>query len=225
MAELETRWPCPVCLGTRMEKAVLWPEPLQLDHCRRCGGVWFQAGEVQRLRRQEPEFIWSRISQRDGAARTPCHFCHTLYERTLDTCPACGRVASFHCPECDRSMERVKRDGHAFDVCRKCKGVWFDHHEIAAVWTIAVAASLVTKAAVPATASEAEHGTGLLLEALLYAPDLAAVPIQAAGSVASSAIELAGHAPETIGAAVEVVGEAAGSVFGVILEIIGGIFS
>jgi hypothetical protein len=43
--------------------------------------------------------------------------------------------------------------------------------------------------------------------------------------VASAAIEAAGRAPETIGVAVEVVGDAAGSVFGAIVEIIAGIFS
>ena len=50
----ETRWPCPVCLGVKMEKTVVGkgeggPDSLTLDHCARCGGMWFELGEVQRL--------------------------------------------------------------------------------------------------------------------------------------------------------------------------------
>lgn len=222
MTELEPRWPCPVCLGVRMDKAVVGPERVRLDHCRRCGGVWFQAGEVHHLRREAPERVWAHIPQRATTPRTACHSCHALYERTLDTCPACGRVASFRCPECERRMDRVKRDGHAFDVCRNCKGVWFDHHEIASIWTMAIAASLATKSALPAAAS---NDAGFLLDALLFAPDLAVVPLHIAGEVASAAVEVAGHAPETMVAAVEVVGDAAGSVFSTIAEILDGIFS
>jgi Zn-finger nucleic acid-binding protein len=208
-----------------MDKTVVGAERTRLDHCRRCGGVWFQLGEVQQVRRETADLLWNRIPKRESIVRAACHSCHTLYDRTQDRCPACGSVATFRCPECDRRMERVQRGEHAFDVCRKCKGVWFDHHEIAAIWTIGLATSLANRPVATAGVPENEHGSSLLLDAFLFAPDLAFVPVHIAGTVASAAIEAAGHAPETIGVAVEVVGDAAGSVFGAIVEIIAGIFS
>ena len=47
MRELEARYPCPVCLGVAMTKTPIGRDgALVLDHCARCGGVWFDAGEL-----------------------------------------------------------------------------------------------------------------------------------------------------------------------------------
>ena len=67
MTELEARYPCPVCLGVQMVKTPVRPTRrgqsggVLLDHCERCGGVWFEAGEVQQMRQLRPELLWRAI--------------------------------------------------------------------------------------------------------------------------------------------------------------------
>jgi Zn-finger nucleic acid-binding protein len=51
MTELQLKWSCPVCLGATLQKSTIRDNaPLTLDYCKRCGGIWFDHGEVQRLR-------------------------------------------------------------------------------------------------------------------------------------------------------------------------------
>lgn len=85
MNPLETRYPCPVCLGAKLEKVVV-ADGLTLDHCPRCGGVWFEAGEVQRLRRTDAAALWREIVQRDGVHAMQCHSCRTHMPRTDTSC-------------------------------------------------------------------------------------------------------------------------------------------
>ena len=136
----ETRWPCPVCLGTRMEKTSLGtgagdaPGPLTLDHCARCGGMWFELGEVQRLRSERPESLWAQIAARDERHRAQCHTCRAFVDRDAPKCAACGAKTRLNCPACDTRMLQVRQSSLTLDVCKRCKGVWFDHHELEAIW-------------------------------------------------------------------------------------------
>jgi len=87
MPELEIRYPCPVCLGVMMEKtpigrvAVGQRKTLLVDHCGRCGGVWFEAGEVQLLRDSDAKQLWEAIVPREETFRMQCHGCHAFIDR------------------------------------------------------------------------------------------------------------------------------------------------
>jgi len=56
-----TGFKCPKCRGDLEEIRFLPDEPLLLDRCRNCGGIWFDAGEVP---------VLERISKRIGTPRS-----------------------------------------------------------------------------------------------------------------------------------------------------------
>lgn len=227
MPELETRLPCPTCLGVVMEK--LKPvkgQDLILDYCRRCGGMWFEAGEAQMLRRVRPRGLSKTIELRDTAFKMPCHSCHTPMDRNADKCLSCGWKNRLDCPGCRKQLDRIERDGLVLDACRACRGVWFDNHEIAQLWNMEVRRNLPTVTRPDGSASVSDY---FFLDALLWAPDLvylsAAGIAHGAGAVADVASEIgADGVAAAAGGAFEAVGDVAGSVFEVIAEIIAGIF-
>ena len=55
----EPRYDCPVCTGLPMKKLKITRQHeevfLTLDCCQRCGGVWFDEGEVQLSQRIQSE--------------------------------------------------------------------------------------------------------------------------------------------------------------------------
>jgi Zn-finger nucleic acid-binding protein len=217
MAELETRWPCPVCLGVKLEKLAVGADGLVLDHCPRCGGMWFELGEVQTLGGERRESLWEKVERRDEVHQTRCHSCRAYYSRDDDECPVCGTDTRLDCPMCDRRMDQVSHDDLTLDVCKQCRGVWFDHHELDAIWSLErdrLVARYREQGKVPKVARD---GSEVLLETLIWAPDLAIYGAYAAGRLASAAFE---SAPEIV----EAVSEAAGGVFETIVEIIAGIF-
>ncbi len=217
VSRLETRYPCPVCLGVKMEKVSLpgTSADLVLDHCSRCGGVWFEMGEVQQLRKIEPQVLWTHIVQRDGVHSMQCHSCSTHLARTESVCHACGWKVELDCPVCAREMQVTEQTGMRLDFCTYCKGVWFDHDELTAIWKL------------EATAIMQRHGGGAaegvtdgVLGALMYDPFAMYYGIHAAGYVVGGAAEVLSNAPELIAAAPEV----AASLFETIFEIIGSLF-
>ena len=141
MAELEARWPCPVCLGVKMEKTPVGSgakgdDPLLLDHCPRCGGMWFELGEVQRLRAQPRETLWTQVPSREERHRAQCHSCRALVDRDAHECVTCGAKTHLQCPVCEKDMLQVRHDSLTLDVCKRCKGIWFDHHELESIWEL-----------------------------------------------------------------------------------------
>ncbi len=219
----ETRWPCPVCLGVKMEKTSLGGRAgdasgaLTLDHCARCGGMWFELGEVQRLRSERPESLWAQIPAREERHRAQCHTCRAFVDRDAPKCGACGAKTRLNCPACDTRMLQVSQSSLTLDVCKRCKGVWFDHHELEAIWKLERDRLVARRGGDGAVARTAEGGTGLLFETLFWAPDLVFVGAHVAGHAVGAAAEVAP-------AALDAVGDAAASVFEAILEIVGGIF-
>ncbi|WP_419857470.1 zf-TFIIB domain-containing protein [Candidatus Palauibacter irciniicola] len=219
----ETRWPCPVCLGTRMEKTSLGAGagdaagPLTLDHCGRCGGMWFEFGEVQRLRSERPESLWARIPAREERHRAQCHACRAFVDRDAPKCAACGAKTRLNCPACDTRMLQVRQSSLTLDVCKRCKGVWFDHHELEAIWEMERDRLVARRGRDGAVARTADTGADVLFETLFWAPDLVFVGAHVAGHAVAAAAEAAP-------AALDTVGDAAASVFEAILEIVGGIF-
>lgn len=204
----EARLPCPVCL-VAMEKATLGGATgaLTLDHCTRCGGVWFGHGEVQQLGGRAPAELWAQIAPRADQVRPPCHGCGAPLDRDLPRCPACGHSSDLNCPVCDDVMTRQPTHALTLDACFRCRGIWFDHHELAAVWKLNV------------TEAARRHDRGttglaiggdVLMDAMIWTPGLV--------------LHGAAGAAQVGGAAIEVVGSAAEGVFGAILDIISSLF-
>ncbi len=226
---LEARLPCPVCLGALMEKVSLQrgSDNLVLDHCPRCGGVWFEKGEAQRLTQHSPDELWKHIPPRASAPRPPCHGCHTPLDRDTDACQVCGTKNEISCPMCDRRMERRQHADLTLDVCTHCRGVWFDHAELTSVWSLAVSNFVAQRPGRGAQA--AAIGGDILLESLFWAPGLVfhagEAAVYGAGQVVGALghLSAAGAADAAMGAA-EVVGGAAESVFATIMDIIASIF-
>jgi Zn-finger nucleic acid-binding protein len=199
-----------------------------LDSCARCGGIWFELGEVQRLKRHRPDALWDRVGLRDQEFRMQCHGCHAAMDRNATACPACSWRNTIDCPVCQRRMEPQTHDGLRLDVCRSCKGVWFDHVELEAIWKLALTAprpSGTRGTSVTTASTAAEDGAVVLVHALAWSPELVLYGAHAAGYAVSVSAEVLANAPEAAAGIVAGVGEAAESVFETILEIVSGLFS
>jgi Zn-finger nucleic acid-binding protein len=225
---LEARLPCPVCLGVQMEKVRIGDggRALTLDHCTRCGGVWFERGEAEQLARFAPSDLWKVIPPRQAVPSPPCHGCHAPLDRNAEKCAACGTKNELRCPACDRTMKRWN-NGLLLDFCPTCKGVWFDHVELRSVWSLVITEMDRKR---PGRGAEAlAVGGDVLMESLFWAPGLTlsagAALAHGVGSAASAlgSVSAEGAASAALGA-VDVVGGAAEGLFEMIMEIIGSIF-
>lgn len=206
---LEARLPCPVC-ALAMEKARLAgnQRALTLDHCTRCGGVWFDRGEVTELAAHPPAELWAIVTQRQERVNPPCHKCGAPLGRDHAPCLACGHVNDLACPTCDERMSRRESGGLTLDVCPRCRGVWFDHHELAMIWQRNLDQVVARRSVGESSALGA--GVEVLGHAALWSPGLV--------------VEGAAGLAHLGGAAINIVGEAAGAVFEAVVEIIASIF-
>ena len=79
------RLECPVCLGVKLAKLEPSPDaPLVLDYCTRCGGIWFDEGEVPRLRECQPRALAAKVELGSGVHRMRCHGCGARRRRLHD---------------------------------------------------------------------------------------------------------------------------------------------
>jgi Zn-finger nucleic acid-binding protein len=214
---METRWPCPVCVGARMEKIHIRDNSgtLTLDTCPRCGGLWFERGEVGQLSARKPSTLRAHVPTRADRVRPPCIGCHAPLDRDAEKCGACGERNVLHCPSCDREMDRREHAGLILDFCRECHGVWFDNAELSAIWRVNLTAGrqLGSTPRTTATGIAAATADGLV-EAMFWSPHLV---VHGGAAV----VDLVGHAA---GPAAEAIGGAAEGVFSAVLEIISGLF-
>ncbi len=230
MHEAEGRLPCPVCLGIKMSKLPLAQKNnLLLDQCERCGGMWFDADEVKKLRLLRPKIRWRKAVLSTDAYSMTCHGCHAVMDRNAARCPACERDNVLDCPVCDRSMERRQVQGLHLDFCRSCQGVWFDRIELAEIWNLNVDKVKARGTAVAWQAGDAVSVGAEVADFMLWNPDIAAAGARAIGhsveAVASVTSTIANTGPETIGTMIEATGELAGAVFEAIADIVGGILN
>lgn len=222
---LASRVPCPVCLGLKMGFVTVTTPgaDLVLDHCRRCGGIWFDGGEVAALRALGPEALLTRVRPRRESARMRCRGCEAFVDRDEDRCRACAQENILDCPRCDVPMRAERAAGIRLDVCGGCKGVWLDNHELNTLWKVGLEHArrqVATGGRTGKAVGVARDVSGGALEAVLYAPDLAVYGLHAAGHAVGA---VAGPAASGIGAPFEALGAAAEAVFELILEIIGGL--
>lgn len=235
MTERGHRLPCPVCIGVMMEELQVGAGPgVEIDMCRRCGGMWLDHGKVQRLRTAGMQATTRHLEQRVGAPVTRCHHCDALLGRDVEHCGECGRANRLDCPVCEREMQGVLHGGLRLDVCRNCKGTWFDRDEIQELWTPRFDKALARRDLTRSDAAllGAETASDLVFHAMFWSPDLLEAGGSMIGGVASGASELLTSAPGLLAALpdvavglAEAMSEASVSLFDVITDIIGGIFS
>ena len=109
---------------TGMRKQKL--EGVLIDRCPNCEGVWLDGGELEQLARGEGLEDQAMIAQ---AQR------EVARER--------GQISSGGvCPRCAAGpLTRHMAHGVALDRCKGCKGLWFDHGELARVRDATASAS------------------------------------------------------------------------------------
>jgi Zn-finger nucleic acid-binding protein len=225
MTTLETRYPCPVCLGATLQKTAIDEAPeLVIDHCVRCGGVWFDYGEVQQLRKCAPKVLWEIVAPHTHVHRMQCHDCHTYLERDDIVCTNCQRKNVLTCPKCVQEMHVAFHEGIRLDACMSCKGVWFDRHELEHIWRLELNTALAKRSRMREVGENVAAAPIVLLDALTWDPWLAYYGIEAAAHAGGAAVNVLSHAPEALSGAGEVVAEAASGVFEAIVEFISGLF-
>ncbi len=189
---------------------------LILDLCPRCGGIWFEPGEFHLLRSGTRVELGRSLISRPHTAR--CHACMASVGRDAEMCAACGAPNKIDCPHCCRPTRRIRYEGLTLDVCIKCRGVWFDRHELSAIWAVALATVVEGRSTNPGRAFGASSdGGAALLDALAYSPDVGAVVIEGSLQAAGSAIHGLTVVPEVAGAVVE----SAGVVFEALVSMVG----
>ena len=233
MPELEARLPCPVCLGVTMQKAVVGAGPrVEIDICGRCGGLWLEHGEVQQLRSHRHTDVRVHFGPDAIQQVSQCHNCHAPLDRDAERCAACGQGNLLDCPHCDRTMRVLWRGPLRLDICTHCKGTWFDHHEVEALWGPQFDLALQRRNLQRSDAGSVAGDVGdLALHSLFYAPDLMLLGGAAVGEVAATTASVMAQLPEAVAAspeaasaALEVITDAASGVFEVVIEVVVGIF-
>lgn len=137
MSDNGKRLNCPVCDGEQLQKICPTEEvELFLDYCDRCGGMWFESGEVRQLRYCPPEALSGLISMKKQLYAVACPKCEHPMTRNSAKCGSCGRENLIECPGCGSALERVQGEGFTVDVCQDCRGVWFDNIDLSAVWNL-----------------------------------------------------------------------------------------
>jgi Zn-finger nucleic acid-binding protein len=206
---MEARYPCPVCLGTRMKKTVVPPgKSLVVDRCSICGGVWFDRGEVQEIRKIPLEIIKSHFELSREPHFMRCHSCFVSMDRNQAACHFCDRQNEICCPVCEGPMERVACKNLTLDVCRGCGGVWFDRDELVEIWNpdfwddnpLALLNGADTRS---------RNNAWDLLDGFIYLPDMSGAGTGAAAQANIAAVPSSG---DWISGVTEVAAEGAGQV-------------
>ena len=102
---------CPVC---NLDMIAVEYNKIELDHCLKCLGVWFDAGELELLH---------MASQADRASEVG----------VFSLPDADTGEAKRKCPICGKKMRKVligREPNVLIDVCPRNDGLWFDSGEV-----------------------------------------------------------------------------------------------
>jgi Zn-finger nucleic acid-binding protein len=110
---------CPACKNQELESSSDSKTSLELDSCPNCLGIWFDAGELQTFYKSSE--LLQRFAPVGGGSL------HHTYEIS---------ASARRCPRCRKGMERPLVGGISVDVCRACRGIWFDDGELQKVTKI-----------------------------------------------------------------------------------------
>jgi Zn-finger nucleic acid-binding protein len=94
---------CPRCeIPLWIEKVKHFGPIVEIDNCRRCGGSWYDKGELA-------------IHLSDSHMRT-----------RLTNFPEVGEESTIACPRCGGAMKLRHEGTVEVDFCTTCSGVWLD---------------------------------------------------------------------------------------------------
>jgi len=105
--------------GTTLAKVNLLD--LELDKCHKCDGIWFDPGELERLRDLKVEDVEEILEQKYGDPE--------FEAGTVDNYMRCPRWGD----------ARLQRQGYTYvnpvniDRCETCRGIWIDDGELNAI--------------------------------------------------------------------------------------------
>jgi Zn-finger nucleic acid-binding protein len=91
---------------------------LELDKCHKCDGIWFDRGELERIRDAQVEGAEELLEKKYGDP--------TFEEGAVE--------AHMRCPRCGDA--RLRRQSYTYDRpvkidrCERCQGVWLDDSEL-----------------------------------------------------------------------------------------------
>jgi uncharacterized protein len=102
---------CPVC---GIDAIVVEHKKIELDHCLKCGGVWFDAGELELLLKSAGASIRTSLAD------------------TLHLTPTKSDEKKRRCPICNHKMDKVLvgEETILIDSCPRGHGLWFDGGEL-----------------------------------------------------------------------------------------------
>lgn len=105
-----------ICPVDKSDMIVVEHSHIELDHCPRCGGVWFDATEL--------ELLLESLGRES----------HGLFLANILKSPeAKAAEKKRKCPICRRDMKQTnvgQRPQVLIDVCPKGHGLWFDGGEV-----------------------------------------------------------------------------------------------
>ena len=234
----EPQYDCPVCPGLPMQKLQITHKSkgvlLTLDGCKRCGGVWFDKGEVQLSRQITSPKVRQRITHHTSHGQSYCQNCHIPMDRNLAECVACGWKNQIACPICAKALQRKQHKHLTLDICHSCNGIWFDQEELSAIWSdISNSKPASSQANSPRLSSAlssaqtrhsdvhqiaktvgrttVENGLDVVTQGLLAEADLAQCLVHTAGNAAKGSANAIASTPNIAESVVESLAETAGS--------------
>lgn len=101
---------CPVC---KIPLMVVERSKIELDYCHKCGGFWFDEGEIELLY----DVLGIRFDIPDI--------------HSADKLNTVNKIKN--CPKCGIKMQKSILGGDIVDICPHKHGVWFDKGEISRI--------------------------------------------------------------------------------------------
>jgi membrane associated rhomboid family serine protease len=117
MVDMSARLRCPVD-GSELERIAF--QGIEVDVCSKCGGIWFDHGELDDVMREalaQPQSV-ARLDPQSGAPTKPT-------PHRQPTCPRCQKPMI---PEVFGKVSNIE-----LDRCPQCQGQWADGGELSAL--------------------------------------------------------------------------------------------
>ncbi|QDU57870.1 TFIIB-type zinc ribbon-containing protein [Aeoliella mucimassa] len=109
------------CPRDGAELATVQVDGIELDKCHHCDGIWFDAGELDKVRKLERSAIEQELEREYGNPE--------VVAGKVDGYMRCPRCADGRLNELTYTYKkRVK-----IDRCDQCHGVWVDDNELDAI--------------------------------------------------------------------------------------------
>ena len=112
---------CPKCAGELEEKI---EENLKVNVCFICEGIWFDAGELEKvLKADSRDFEFLGLDSEDLAGKEAADLLEK-FDKKESKCPRCA--------DSTKLVRKIYKGKHKVNVetCPKCNGIWLEGGEI-----------------------------------------------------------------------------------------------